>query len=446
MLLDRRSFLARAGLVVAAGGAASSCREPLAESEDAAPTPQNPQSESEWEAVRNAFALSDDFIHMSALLISSHPRPVREAIAEHRRELDANPVVYLNSNNRRLQQRARNAAGKYLGVAGSHIALTDSTTMGIGLVYNGLRLRPGQEILSTEEDYYVTHEAIRLASERTGATVRQIALFEKLENASAEEIVDRIAREVRPATRVLALTWVHSSTGLKLPLADIARAVERINNDREDEDRVLVCVDGVHGFGNQDFTLSKLGCDFFMAGCHKWLFGPRGTGIVAATRHAWRAVRPTIPSFIDDGAWQAWLSEREPQEPTDADAMTPGGFKPFEHQWAMTEAFEFHQTIGKSHITKRTHQLAAQLKEGLAKISGVVLRTPRSENLSAGIVSFDVSGASPRAVVRRLREKKIVASVAPYSTQHVRLTPSVRNTPAEIEKALEAVRAVAGSA
>src|SRR3954463_3919065 len=108
------------------------------------------------------FALSDEFVHMSAMLISSHPKPVREAIEEHRRGMDANPLTYVFQNNRRLQEGARAAAGQYLGVNASDVALTDSTTMGVALVYNGLRLTREQEILSTEQDYYVTHESIRL--------------------------------------------------------------------------------------------------------------------------------------------------------------------------------------------------------------------------------------------------------------------------------------------
>jgi isopenicillin-N epimerase len=73
----------------------------------------------------------------------------------------------------------------------------------------------------------------------------------------------------------------------------------------------------------------------------------------------------------------------------------------------------------------------------------VILQTPRSNALSAGIVSFDVEGLSAAAVVNRLRERRIVASVAPYSVPHVRLTPCIQNTPAEIDAVLQEVRALA---
>jgi len=269
MTLVRRELLTRTGLAIAASAIASSGGTAEAVAQTVAAPPPTLSDLEDWGAVRAQFALSPDFIHMSAMLISSHPRPVREAIDEHRRGMDANPITYLHQNNRRLQEAARAAAGDYLGITGSDIALTDSTTMGVALVYNGLRLTPDQEILTTEQDYFVTHEAIRLASKRTGAKVRKISLYEEINGISEEQIVDRIAQAITPATRVLALTWVHSSTGLKLPLRQIADALGRANADRNETERVLLCVDGVHGFGIEDVTLADFGCDFLMAGCHK---------------------------------------------------------------------------------------------------------------------------------------------------------------------------------
>lgn len=400
------------------------------------------QSDAAWAEFRRLFPLSAGTVHMSAMLITSHPAPVSAAIERHRRALDADPVVYLESNNNRLTEQARSAAGQYFGVNANQVALTDSATMGIGLVYNAIRLSPGQEILSTEQDYFVTHEAIRLAAERTGATTRHVPLYDDIAAVDAGQMVERIRAAISPRTRVLALTWVHSSTGLKIPARAIADAVAEINRARDQDDRVLFCLDAVHGVGNQDDDFDDLGCDFLMTSCHKWLFGPRGTGVVVATRDAWASCIPIIPSFIDDGTLDAWVTGDEPGGPTTAARMTPGGFKSFEHQWALAETFALHRDIGRGRIKARTDELALQLKEGLNGLPRVELRTPQSADLSAGIVSFDVDGLSPRAVVRRLRDAKVIASVAPYATPHVRLTPSIHNTTAEVEAALEAISAI----
>src|ERR687888_417984 len=128
-------------------------------------------------------------------------------------------------------------------------------------------------------------------------------------------------------------------------------------------ERVLVCVDGVHGLGVEDGPIAALGADFFVAGCHKWLFGPRGTGLVwGRGEAAWSAVRPTIPTFSDGR--------------TPGGRMTPGGFHSFEHRWALSAAFDLHTSLGPSRVAERIHALNRQLKEGLASIGGVRLYTP----------------------------------------------------------------------
>lgn len=433
MPISRRDVLGLSGAaaLAAAGGVPPAAAQDAAAAED-------------WEAVRGLFALSGDKVHMSAMLIASHPAPVRAAIEEHRRALDADPVEYLEANNARLGRAAREAAGRYLGVHPSHVALTDSTTMGVGLVYGGLRLREGDEVLTSSHDYYVTHESLRLAARRTGASLRRIDLYDDIEAVSEDEIVGRIVRAVGPRTRLLALTWVHSSTGLKLPAAAIAAALRDVNAGRDEADQVLFGLDGVHGFGVEDAGFAELGCDFLMAGCHKWLFGPRGTGIVAIGSKGLDAVAPTIPSFTDDGAFAAWIEGRDDGGGRNhGGRMSPGGFKPFEHLWALPAAFELHERIGRGRIAARTHALATALKRALAEVPGVSVRTPRDERLSAGIVSFDVGGRSPADVVAGMRARRIIGSVAPYAVPHVRLTPSIRNSEAEIARAADALREIA---
>ncbi len=428
MELSRREFLSR-GAALVAGGAfpKTKGREPDGES---------------WQEVRKQFNLSPEFIHMSAMLISSHPALVREAIARYRHELDFNPISYLESENRQRQRLAREAAARYLEAEATDIALTESTTMGLGLIYSGLESSAGDEILTTEHDYYVTHESLRLAARRTGASIIRARLYDAPASASRDEIVARFRKALNSSTRAVALTWVHSGTGLKLPLKAMAEAVQEENGRREERERILLCVDGVHGFGVENATVSELGCDFFIAGCHKWLFGPRGTGIIWGRREAWERVNPIVPSFIDSESWSAWIRRGKPAGRNSGARMSPGGFKAFEHQWALTEAFDFHRRIGKTRITARTHELGRHLKEGLRSIRGVHLVTPMKESLSAGIVCFAVEGRSPRFVVDRLERRKVVATVTPYGNQYARLTPSIRNTHDEIDKVLAAVRAV----
>ena len=394
----------------------------------------------DWGAVRELFPLSPDKVHMSAMLITSHPASVRDAIERHRGGLDADPVGYLETNGDKLTEASRNAAADYLGMHPAHVALTDSTTMGIGLMYTSLGLGEGDEVLTTEEDYYVTHTALDHLSQRTGATIRRIALFEDARGASREGIVDRIRTEIRPETRLLALTWVHSNTGLKLPVAEVAGVVREANADRDEDRQILFGLDAVHGFGVETENFFELGVDFYAAGCHKWLFGPRGTGIAAISERGMTLARPTIPTFDDSTVFSAWYRREAPPAGNNGLRMTPGGFKPFEHRWALPEAFGLHDAIGRARISARTHDLATMLKEALTSVQGVRVHTPTGPDMSSGIVAFDVDGRSSDEVVALLRDRSIIASVAPYPSALVRLAPSIRNTESEVERAASAVR------
>jgi len=430
----RRDFLVRTGQAIGAVALASALR-----TAEALATKQSSSDAPSWEDVRGNFNLAPDLIHMAGFFLASHPKPVRDAIEAHRRAFDSNPIEYWFDNAMTAEAAVAAAAGRYLGVDPADIALTDSTTMGLGLLYNGLKLRANQEILTTTHDHYSTETSLRLRAERTGASVRRISLYRDSAAKSVDEIVSNVAKAVTSQTRVLAVTWVHSCTGVKLPIRAIADVLKPINAGRDVQDRVLLCVDGVHGLGVDGTEMPELGCDFFVAGCHKWMFGPRGTGLVWGTPTAWSAANATIPTF-DDANYEMWM-ELRPKAPIPiGSGMTPGGFHSFDHRWALDRAFQFHQTIGKPRVAERIHALNRQLKEGLAKMSNVKLYTPMEDELSAGIVCFDVQGFQAQQVVDRLRKKNIVSSVTPYKTLYARLSPGLLNSPAEVETTLAAVR------
>ncbi|HEX2659605.1 MAG TPA: aminotransferase class V-fold PLP-dependent enzyme [Polyangia bacterium] len=408
----------------------------------APPAPAKESSLATWADVSQQFLLDRSHVQMALMLFASHPRPVREAIDRHRRALDENPVTYLEEHFK-LDAVAREAAAAYVGGKPEEIALTGNTTTGLALLYGALPLRPGQEILTTTHDHYVTFESLRFRAKRTGAKVKRVALYATPEKATEAEIVGNLVKAVGPRTRIVAVTWVHSSTGVKLPIRAMADALRAINEKRAVPDRALLCVDGVHAFGVESESVEQLGCDFLVAGCHKWLFGPRGTGIVWGRTEAWQGAMGLIPCF-EWPALEAWMHGKDPDTAVPGGPrLSPGGFQVYEHRWALPEAFAFHQKIGKERITARIHELATRCKEGLAAIPGVTLRTPMSPALSAGINCFEIAGKPPKEIVEKLLARKVVASSSPYLVSYARLTPGILNTPEEVDRALAEVKAVA---
>jgi selenocysteine lyase/cysteine desulfurase len=321
--------------------------------------------------------------------------------------------------------------------------MTSNTTGALAMAYHGLRIREDQEIITTEHDHYSHHEAIRYAAARAGCGVRYVALYNRPAEASAQEIVANLARAIAPKTRAVGATWVHSSTGVKIPIAGIAEAVTRANRGRASSDRCLLIVDGVHGFANQDVDVARLGCDFFAAGTHKWLFAPRGTGFLWGRRDVWPELRPTIPSFDPDErqTWDAWM-DRKALPPTEASFIAPGGFLAFEHLLAIPAAVTLHRTIGRDRIAARIRELNTAFREGAAKMAGVTLHTPRDPELSGGLSCFEVEGVKPEQVANRLADKHIRTSGSPYKVSYARVAAGIMNVPDEIERVLREVRAL----
>ena len=120
--------------------------------------------------------------------------------------------------------------------------------------------------------------------------------------------------------------------------------------------------------------------------------------------------------------------------------MTPGGFHSFEHRWALGEAFQFHLELGKAHVAARIHELNRQCKTGLAAMKHVTLHTPIGDDVSAGIITFEVAGLKPEDVVKRLHAKRIVASQTPYTKTYARLAPGLLNSPQDVETVLREIR------
>ena len=198
--LSRRQFLAVPAALAATSLIPGGFADVLAKE-----TPALPDL-SDWDRVRSQFALDPSYAHFASFFIASHPAPVRDAIESWRRAMDRDPFQTIehgmfgdDAHNIPLQVTTNIA--RYLGARAQDIAITRSTTEGLALVYHGLPLKAGDEVLTTLHDHYSHHESIRLATTRAGASMRKIALFEEASAATTGDIIERLLSAVKPATR-----------------------------------------------------------------------------------------------------------------------------------------------------------------------------------------------------------------------------------------------------
>jgi isopenicillin-N epimerase len=193
----------------------------------------------------------------------------------------------------------------------------------------------------------------------------------------------------------------------------------------------------------EDPGIVAMGADAFVAGTHKWIFAPRGTGFVWARPEVWASMRMLVPTFNAGEPFTGWAEEKPPAGTPRGNWFSPGGFQAFEHWWALPAAFEFHRRIGSPRITERIHSLNEMAKNEMAKMPNVVLYTPRSRELSSGIVCFDVKGKTQAETVRTLLDRhKILASTSPYRVSYARIAFGIQNSEDEVERTMRAIRAI----
>ena len=413
-MTDRRTFLKQAGVF-----AASLPLLPEARAATAAPATKNP-----WTDLKQLFNQDPNYLHFSNFLVASHPKPVREAIERYRQQIDRNPGLAMDwglEETWKREGQVREWAGRYLKASPAQIALTGSTSEGLAMIYGGIQLRADQEILTTVHEHYATRNVLDFRVRKQGTQVRRFQLFESANRISADEVLGNIQRNIRPNTRVLGMTWVQSGSGVKLPIGEIGQLVNEHNRNRDDNDRILYVVDGVHGFGVENLDFPDMHCDFFIAGTHKWMFGPRGTGLVCARDSQNKYVTPMVPTFSEVTNF--------------ATTMTPGGFHAFEHRWAADEAFKLHLQLGKAQVQARIHALNTELKEHLLAHPQIELVTPRSPELSAGFTFFRVKDRDSNDIADYLMKQRVVIDAVNRDAGPViRTAPGLLNSSEEIQR------------
>jgi selenocysteine lyase/cysteine desulfurase len=135
-----------------------------------------------------------------------------------------------------------------------------------------------------------------------------------------------------------------------------------------------------------------------------------------------------------------WLSGNDLSYIRNAEVFSPGGWQAYDHRWSVGEAFQFHMAIGKDRVESRIHEFATVMKEEMARMPHVKLYTPMAEELSSGLICFDVDGMTQNEVIAALHDRGILAGATPYQVSYARVTPGLLNSESEIETTLSAIR------
>jgi isopenicillin-N epimerase len=380
-------------------------------------------SDGYWGLVKRQFPLSDDLLYLNAANVCPASRPVLDRHAEFMRDFQSNPSFQNRAKYETMRERLRDKLAGMLRVTSDEIAITRNTSEGTNIVVKGVDLKPGDEVLITDHNHPSNSDSWKVRAQREGFTV--ISLPVRVPAASREELISQVEKAVTPRTKVIAVTHVTSTTGIMYPAQAIAEIARRRG--------IWMHLDGAQTFGGLDVNLKEIGCDSYSASAHKWMMGPLEAGVLFV-----RAERiPSVwPSIVTAG-WTDHLKG--------ARKLEVYGQRDDPRIVALEAAVDFVQLIGMSAVESRMRFLATSLKEQLSQMGGVRLKTNLEPELSGGVVKADIPKVPTKQAYDTLWEKhRISLAMTPSGdAQGLRFSPHIYNSREEIQRAAEAVKALA---
>jgi selenocysteine lyase/cysteine desulfurase len=373
-----------------------------------------------WEEIRGLYDFEDRFIMMNNGTLGPMPKPVFNTLMRTFRVQMNNPYDgynYLPT----FRESVRQKLAAFINASPDEVALTSNTTEGLNLVINGLDLKDGDEVLMCNFEHPGHLGPWKLKEKRAGVKLKQVGLG--ITPKSVDEIVGAFAAAITPKTRMISLGHTVFITGLITPLKELSRLAH--------DKGLLIMADSAHGIGMLDLDMKALGVDFFASSPYKWLGAPTGVGLLYVRKEVLDKVWPTIVS-------SGWESTQG------AAKLDPSGQRSDAMLFALDEALNFNNRIGKSRIERRIKALSARLKQELGKTPGAKVHTPVDPYLSAGLTAFSMAGVDPGKLVDYLREKYnlVVRTVGSKEaeTLAVRVSTPIYISTKEVDMVVEGVR------
>ena len=377
-----------------------------------------------WEEIRKLYDFEDRFIMMNNGTLGPMPRPVFNTLMRYFSVQKTNPYDGYNFLPA-VRETVRGKLAAFVNADADEVALVSNTTEGLNFVINGLDLEAGDEVLMSNLEHPGHVGPWRLKEKRAGIRITEVPLSPTAR--SVDEIVGAFAAAVTPRTRVISISHTVFITGLIMPLKELSRLAH--------DKGLLILADSAHGLGMLDLDMKALGIDFFASSPYKWLGAPTGVGLLYVRKDVLDKVWPTVVS-------SGWETNAR------AAKLDPSGQRSDALFYALEEAIDFNNRIGKTRIERRIKVLAGRLKQELAKIPGVKVHTPVDPYLSAGLTAFSMGGGLEAKLVEYLRQKHnlVVRTTGnpQAGTYGIRVSTPIYISTKEVDLVVEGVRTLLG--
>jgi selenocysteine lyase/cysteine desulfurase len=425
---NRRQFLSMIGKGVGLAALSSSTVAALLEDLHAATKhiehlspEQAAMDEDFWFEIQQAFSITRGITNLNNGGVSPSPRIVTEALVRYTWQQEDVTAYTMWQILEPQCETVRTGLAEIFGCDREEIAITRNASESLEILLMGMDLKSGDEILTTTQDYPRMLTTLRQREAREGLVLKMIKV--PIAPDHLDDITVEFEKAITPKTRIILISHVINITGQIMPVKSICQLARSKG--------VEVIVDGAHSFAHFDFKQSDLACDYYGTSLHKWLFAPKGTGLLFVKRDKIEKIWP--------------LMAAEKTQKDNIRKFEEIGTHPAAPRLAIGEAILFHNGIGAKRKEERLRYLSRYWMNKLKDLPNVRFHTSWQPNQSCGIANVEIVGVDPGALSGYLMDKHKIFTTAIVHEEFkgIRITPSVYTTLKELDRFCSVMEAVA---
>src|SRR5258705_5340670 len=374
-----------------------------------------------WATIQNSFTVTRGMINLNNGGVSPSPRIVTEALVRYIWQQEDATAYTMWQILEPQSETIRTGLAELFGCDREEIAITRNASESLETLLMGMDFKAGDEVLTTTQDYPRMLTTMRQRKKRETLTLKLIQVPIHPKNLNG--IPAAFEKGITDRTRLVLISHVINITGQITPV----KAVCALARSRGIE----TIVDGAHSFAQFYFKQSDLGCDYFGTSLHKWLYAPKGTGMLYVKRDK------------IDKLWP--LMAAESKQTSDIRKFEEIGTHSAAPKLAIGEALLFHNGIGSKRKEARLRYLSRYWMNRLKDVPKIRFNTSFGPNQSCAIANVHVDGKNPEAVGKYLFDKHQIFTVpiVHEEFQGIRITPNLYTTFGELDRFSEQMELIA---
>ncbi len=365
-----------------------------------------------WAQIQRAFDDDHSVVNLNNGGVSPAPTHVLEAMIKDLRFSNMIPADHMwNVLEPRIEVARRRLADMF-GCDPEEMAITRNASEANEIMILGLDLKPGDEVVITNQNYGRMITTWEQRARRDGIVLKKLSF--KVPPPSDAYLVDLFRNAITPRTKVIEIPHITNLTGQILPVRDIVRMAR--------EKGITTFIDGAHAFAHFPFTRDELDVDYYGTSLHKWLHAPIGTGFLYVRREKIKGLWPMMAA--------------PPEMDSNIRKYEEIGTHPAANHNAITLAAAFNQQMGLERKAARLRFLRDRwAKRVTAESDRIHVLTPLNNTHACGIAMVNIDGIDTPKLQQYLwnKHKVFTVSIVHPEFYGLRVTPSVYTMRDEVD-------------